>query len=833
MLGHAWRRLWATPIFTVFAVLSLALAVGVTTSIYSVLVSLTRNGLVVANGDRIGLIVGTDPIDGRRLTWRSVLSRADFEDLQREGSGLGPLAASAAFFQSVVGGSVSEVVSGEAVTGNYFSALGLTPDRGRLIQPIDDTAPARIVVVGHQFWRTRLAARPDVIGTTLHIGGEPFEVVGVAPEQFGGLANRIQANTSVWVPLGSTSMFPSNAAPPTDSTDRRRRQLTVFVVPEPSASLDALSAQISAIGSRLDTAYPIDMRRAGASAPVVQPRAWALRSVAAVTREIDSQFSRGETIIMVIVGLVLVVACTNLANLVLARGSSRVHELAVRRALGASRLRLVAQQLSESVWLTLMGATGAFIVTRLLLAWFTAASLPVSEAVVVQLEPHLDLPTLTLAGVSLLASLIVFGVAPAIQLTRAQLRPTLSMEGGSTGQTQWRTRRTLIAVQVMISLSFFLLAAFAVRTVDAEHTRPSGVDVDRLAIGTLNFHLPPWDEPRAQEAIDRLMLLVPSEPLLTSAAVLSGMPFGTNYTPAVNITRVDQPFLPGKTSYPFAALVAATPTVFSTLGVSINRGRGFDARDLPGGEAVAVLSEVAARQIFGTTDVVGRNFMMRNSRVSEPAPPTTLTVVGVASDTDTQRRGSRDAGLVYVPLTQHYEPFLAFVGRTTGDPAEVVDEMRSLAQRADANLVLDRPGTAALAVTGVYVLMDVASRLAGGLALLALLLGMAGLFGVLSHIVSRRTRELGLRIALGADRSQIQRLVLRDGLQPVVSGLIMGFLLAIPVRMLLRFSSPFSLEDALIFLLAPIPIIVSALLACYWPARRASRVDPNVALRDL
>ena len=214
MFRRAWLRLWATPVFAVFAVVSLALGVGVTTAIYSVVVSLTRNALTVPNGDRVGLMVGTDSLDARRHTWRSLISRADFEDLKLAASELGPLAASASFYQSVVDTSVSEAVIGEAVTGNYFVFLGLTPHLGRLIQPSDDAAPSRIVVIGHQFWRTRFARDAGIVGRSVRIGGEPFEIVGVAPEDFGGLTSPMQSGTAVWVPLSSTEMFPSGAAPP-------------------------------------------------------------------------------------------------------------------------------------------------------------------------------------------------------------------------------------------------------------------------------------------------------------------------------------------------------------------------------------------------------------------------------------------------------------------------------------------------------------------------------------------------------------------------------------------------------------------------------------------
>ncbi len=833
MFRRAWRRLWATPIFTVFAVLSLALGVGVTTAVYSVIGSVSRSGMAVPASGRIGVVVAN--VNGS-AAFRFALSRPDFDDLARMTTP-GPFAASAAFYQAISDDSMTEAASGEAVTGSYFTVLGVGPSLGRLIQPADDTAPSRVVVLGHRFWRTHFEADPGVVGRVVRIGGQPFEIVGVAAEEFGGLTGRFQPFTSIWVPLSSTSLFRSGASPPDDPGDRRRGQLSVIAAVPPGTTVEAMAAEVAAIGDRLDAAFPVARPPSEGADLQVVPRRWSVRALDAYNREMQGSFLTAEMAITAIVGLVLVVACTNLANLVLARGSSRIHEMAVRRALGASRVRLVGEQLMESAILAAMGSIGAFIVTRALLVWFRGASLPIGSGLVVQLDPTLDVATLTLAGMSVLASLVVFGLAPAVQLTRGPLRPALSAEGGSTGHMRWRTRRTLIAVQVMISLSFFLIAAFAVRVVQDERGRPSGVDVDRLAMGRLDFYLPPWNEPLARGAVDRLLALAPSQPGLESVAVLSGVPFGTTYTPGADVTTSDKPFLPGRTGYPFAVLIAATPSVFTTMGVPIVQGRGFDARDAPGSQLVAVLSATTARQLFGSTDVLGREFLLRpDARTSSDREGVrAATVIGVAGDTDTTRRGLRHNGVVYVPLTQHFESGLTLVGRTSGDPAALVATLKALVKRADPDLTLVNPNTAALTLTGVYVLLGVVSQFAAGLAVLALALGMAGLFGVLSHLVSRRTRELGVRMALGAEPRQIRQLVLGDGLQPVASGLTMGYLIAIAVRVLMRvaYDSPFTVSDALVFLLAPVPIVLAALLACYWPARRASRVDPNVALKDL
>jgi hypothetical protein len=413
----------------------------------------------------------------------------------------------------------------------------------------------------------------------------------------------------------------------------------------------------------------------------------------------------------------------------------------------------------------------------------------------------------------------------------------LAAEGGSAGSTRWRTRRGLIEAQVAISLSFFLIAAFAVRVVVAERTRPSGVDVDRLSLGMMSMHLHNWDESRAYAAIERILQGAATDPALQAVAVSSGMPFGINTTPTARLTTPDRPFGPPSTSndYPFAPLLAATPSIFETLGVRIVRGRAFDERDGTGTARVAVLSEAAARDLFGTADAVGRELLIRTQQGLDDSRVSPVTVIGVASDTDTQTRFSRDAGTVYLPLAQHFERGLLLVGRTAGEPMDIVLPLQRLARDADPDLVVDRLGPAAPQIAGAYVLVGVISRVAAGLAVLAMVLAMAGLFGVLSHLVARRTREMGVRMALGADAGRIRSLVMGDGLRPVVGGIAIGLIVGALVRFLLSrtYQNPVSMEDVLVFAAAPVPILLSGLVACYWPARRAARVDPNTALREL
>ena len=673
-----------------------------------------------------------------------------------------------------------------------------------------------------------------MVGRVVRLAGQPFEIVGVAPEGFSGLNDQAQAFTSIWVPLGSTSMFPSSAAPRTPS-DRRRRQLTM-IVPVPAEGLAVESVEMTAISERLDAAYPLAYQLADHGQQFPRPRAWSLVAFTDVLDESARGTARAVAVVMVIVGLVLVVACTNLANLVLARGAGRRHELAVRRALGASRWSLIREQLAETGLLAVLGGIGAFIVMRLLLYAFSAAPLPVAQSYVVQLDPRIDGTTLVITALSLLGALLVFGVGPAFQLTRVSVRSALATDGGSTAQPRWSTRRGLISLQVAISLAFFLISAFTIRIVVAERSRPSGIDIDHLAVGMLSLHLPPWDERAVRQLVERLTNADASAEGLESVAVSSGMPFGTTYTPIASVTSIDKPFLPGRDTYVSAPLLAASPSIFRTLARA-DRPRACVRRARHRGECARGGRQRTYRAA-GLWHCGGgrRDLLLRNGiNMSDATSVKALSVIGVAADTDTQHRDSREIGVVYLPLAQHYEPTLVLAGRTAGDPADAVPKLQALARRVDPDLVLDRPGPATLVLTGAYVLLDTVSDVAGGLAVLAMVLAMAGLFGVLSHLVAGRTREIGVRLALGAPPARLRWLILRDGLTPVAGGLVMGLLIGFLVRQGLSatYSAPLSTADAIVFALAPLPILASAIVACYWPARRASRVDPNVALREL
>ena len=818
------RRLRAAPGFTIFAAISLALGIGVTTSVHAVIASILWRPLPWPDPDR--LVVVTRTAEGRPA-WQSILSRGDFADLRSVGGPWARAEATATFGQALVDQErgLSELVRGEAVTGGYFQAIGLRPSAGRLLHPADDdpSAPA-VVVLGHTLWTTTLGSDSSVIGRTVRLGGHPFEVVGIAPPSFGGLSPEIQERSQAWVSLSNAWRFGGLFARP--ASDRSTRQLTAVARWPDGLPLEALSQAAAVVGRRLDEALPIDERAAG-GAPARRPRLWAAAPIA----DLAAPPLRGTMLgvfVIALVALLLVVACTNLANLVLARGASRHAELAMRHALGATRPRLVRELCVESALLAALGGLGAAVVVRVLLTWFTT-DVPVSSARVMRLEPVLSLPVVGLAAVSLLLALFVFGVGPALQLVRRDLRPSLVADGGRLARHGWRGRQRLVSWQVAISTTLFLVAAFCLRGVFAEARHDSGVDVDRLAIGTLPFYMAPWDEPRAREAVERVLEQVGQLPGVEAVAVSSGTPFGTTMTPFARLDSLES----GGPRDIDAMLMAASPDIFRTTGVTLRRGRLFDGRDTAAAPPVAVVSETAARDLFGNADAIGREMRLRGVTTRDRNPHV-VTIVGTVSDTDAQFVMHRKFGSVYVPFAQRYEVGLMLIARAADDPADLVGPLGAAVRRADADLVLGHPNTGPMVLTGMYVLIGILARTAAALALLTLGLSMAGLYGVLSQAVAGRTREIGVRVALGAEVGRIRRMVLRDGLKPVGLGVTLGIGLGLAVRAVIHALTPASVSaaDVYLFLFVPLPLVVAALLACYLPARRAAHVNPIVALKE-
>lgn len=822
-----WRRLKGSPAFTIFSILSLALGIGATTTIYAAVQAAIAPPSGVRDVDALVNIshapVGSGPIIG--------FSLPDFEDLARRQTTLDGVVAFRHLGQTLSAGGSSRTGFGELVGGNYFQLLGVNAALGRTLQPQDDRPGAPLVVVlGHDVWQGMFGGRPDVIGQPVTLNGLVFEVVGVAPRDFRGLFNNGLVPSLGWVPLSTAPLFPALDA--TDRwADRDSRWLFVRGRLREGSSLVRVRSEVTAIATQLDAEHPIglDITDPRFRSPYNISRPWTTR----LTRDVpinEGAMRVAHPVVwalMSAVAIVLLVACSNLANLMVARGSVRRHELAVRLALGASRWRLLREGVVETLILAVAGGALGVGIARLLLVML---SRPVSigNGGTVALAPRLDPAVVGAALFATLLALLVAGVVPAWVSSRADVRSALASDGSSAALPRWRGRRLLITAQVAVSVTLLAVAALFVSQVSAESRLDGGIDLDRFAVASVDFSTQQYDEVRTRHTVDRLLAEVSRRPGIEAVAVSSGLPFGST-TPGASVRGPD-----GNT---MAQFVATTSDIFRTIGVSIVSGRAFDERDRAAGEPVVIVTESTARGLFARTDVVGQQIEVERRRwVGQAAQPARLrTIVGVVSDSDSGIAGRRDQGVVYLPFAQQFEGRLVVSARAVGDPGAIVGEVRGAIVAVDPDLGITEIGMARAIVGPSNLFGQVAAVVSTLLGAFGLILALAGLYGVLSHVVSRRSREIGLRLALGATPGGILRLVTREGLSPVLLGVVAGGVLAVIARLAMQpmFSRLLPTADWVALGLVPVLLLLAGALACYFPARRAARVDPNVALRQV
>ena len=823
-LKFAARRLIATPLFSIFAVLSLAIGVAVTTVVYSIVDSMFFRDPGVHDPARVALFV--TPADGRVIN--AALSYPDFLDVRAAQRSFISISASESLFPTVGSGAATEVLPVEAVDGAYFLTFGITATVGRTIEPQDDSG-ARVAVVSDWMWRTRFARDPKVVGRTVRIAGQSFEIIGVAEPQFEG--PRTLPATRLWIPLtagsalhGAVSDLPRSSPPAGRRTidPREERRLLVFGRLASSSTEESASAELEALAHSLDAAFP---PAAAKNTSGASWRRWRARSLETIANE-DDGTNRFGLMLVALVGLVLAVACTNLANLVLARGTIRQQEFTVRSALGAPRWRLVREQCAESLLLAVAGAAASYAAFETLRALTTTEfsfPMPMGGLLTLSIHPVLNASAVSVAGVCVLLSLVVFGLEPALQLTRtADLRGALADTGGNVGTPRVKRQRMLVRWQVAISAGFFIIATMFVRYTVAEARHDSGVEIDRLAIAVLNFRAQEWDDGRVRRALEHAQREIDREPAIGSASFSNGLPFG------LQSMRVAVSTTAGAAST--ATGIAATPAIFQTLGIPLVHGRGFGDRDRASGAPVVVVSEFTARSLFGTADAVGRLVTVRR----QGASTLDATVIGVAANTDVGRLFGEPRPFVYLPAALEPEPLIVVTARSTGDPTIAVRALSDALRRADPDLAIDLISTGRTVLAAPYVVLRAAGLTALALGGLTLLLSMVGLFGIQSHVVLHRTREIGLRMSIGATAAQIRRMVLTDGYRPVVDGLILGLFGGLAGRAIVRGYLAIDVQILDPWMaVVPLPLIAAAFSACYFPARRAARVDPNVALRRI
>jgi len=815
----ALRRLRAAPGFTVFAIASLALAIGFTTVAYSAVRTLMWRPLAVPHADSL---IGIR--NGRRVQAASWL---DFQDFRQQQTSFSAVAASLDFPAAVGAGTGSQTLRGEAVSGAYFEVVGVRALQGRLLTDADEASSARVVVVSEYFWRKNLQGDRAPVGRILKLGGEPFELVGVIDGGFHGLDPFYP--DSIWVPVSALSSNSEAFRLPRSVFDRRDVALfDVWARLRKTADFGHASAEVALIGRRLDAAYPLDPSRTAG-------RQWRLQPDGAMTPDNETR----DTIVFMILGglgAVLLIACTNLANLALASGTSRAQEITVRYALGASRWQLVRAQLLETLIIVMAGGFLG-IVVMLTAVGYWAVDLAFAPGLALRF-PEVDASVFVASLSGMVLALGVFGLWPAMQSTRADIRSGLG--AGPAASPKWALHRSIVAWQVCGSVALLLVTFLTVKVIQTSgRGMVSRTAHGDLALAEVDFGLNGQDEAHMRLSAAAILEGARGHGGVRAVAASNALPFGWfTFRPRDVVSIGPDERTDAEHGAVRTPIIAATPSFFSTVGMHVLKGRDFTAGDDAAAPPVLIVSEAAARALFRTTDVVGTTVYLRQNGNADgrPSELITLHIVGVCNDEPTPFAKDAPRPVAYVPFAQRYQKNASILFLARGETPEYgVAALRSSVQRLDPDLAITIAGTGNVVLDGPMLLLRIIIAMTTALGTLALVLSMAGLFGVLSHVVTKRTREIGIRLALGAERSDIFRLILGDGVRPVVKGLVFGLGIGVAARLTVRayVVTDVSALDPLPLLLLPVPFTIAGVIASYLPAARASRVDPNVALRDL
>jgi predicted permease len=819
-LRHVLRALWRAPLFSVVAVTTLALGIGVGSTLFSFVDAALLRPLPVERPDELFAVFSSWPGEAY-----STSSLPDLRDLQA-GVGGAELFGHATALAVVQEGGRSRMLVGAMVTGDAFRILGIGAAAGRLLQPADDAGPGapRVVVVGHDFWRRQLGGDPAAVGRVLRLNGYPYEVVGVAPAGFHGLMPGLVAN--FFVPAvrvdeidaaGQIHSLPGDAAA---SLRERRgyRWLWVTGRLEPGGSQARVEAEAAAVMSRLAAEHPLtnDRRRVVVTAP----------GDVRLHPDVDRIVTAAAVVLLGSVALLVVVVSANLANMVLSRALARQRDVAIRLALGSGPGRVLRQLLLESLVVSLAGAAAGLLVARLATAWLLRAMPPLPIEIGLSVGTDLRVAAFAVALGTL--SALVCGLLPVRQTLRRDLVADLR-DGARTSEgpaRAWSLRNLLVVSQVALSMVLLVAATLLVRSLLHARAAEVGIDAGRIAAVAVDVSLAGFDDARAAAFLERLRDAAAAEPDVAAAALATRVPLDVNVH-FVELYPEGGAIRPGEQGIA-TDTTAVDPGYFAALGVPLVAGRGFDGRDAAGTPATAVVNQEMARRHWGSAQAaLGRT--LRVGRVD--APPT--TVVGVVGDHKVRAVAEAQRPLVHFALAQQPSRHVYLLARSRGaDAAQLAERLRRLALTIDPDAAVPQTTTlAGFAAVSLYPVRTAATLLAA-FAALALGLASVGLYGVIAYSVARRQREMGIRLAVGADRRDLVRLVVARGMRLLGGGLLAGAVLAaLATRLLGGVLHGVGALDPVSFLSAAAVLATAGWLANAVPAARAAATDPAVVLR--
>ncbi len=803
-LRFALRMLRRSPGFAVLAILCLTLGIGANAAVFSWMEGLLfRPYPMVANQERLVALTGTTSSDRTGLSW------PDFQDLQRNCTLF-----DTSFVSKITGTTLSigdraQVVTGSIVSANYFNTLGIHPILGRAFDSSEDVGRSAhpVTVISYQLWKERFGGDPQIIGKTQRMDGVIHTIIGVAPEGFYGTF--VGWAMKFWVPASMEDTFEAGGY---KLEDRGERWIEAYGRLKPGVTLEQAQQEVSAVAKRLEADYPATNRGHGI-------KLWPLWQTP--FNNAGNLLPTLETMLVVVV-FVLLIACANVGNLLLVRSFARRHEITVRVAVGAGRGRLLQQLLIEGLVLSALAATGGLLIAR----WCShllVLLLPVRNGNAMHLPGEMDWRVMALsAGVCLVATLL-FALVPAIQASKIDLAGTLrsEMAGVARGRGKSWVRSSLVIVQV--SLCFILLvgAGLLLQSLKKIRSDSPGFSTDGVLVTAVNLVASGYDAQRAKSFHDELIDHVRGLPGVESAALARQTPLGYGTFSSAPIA-VDG-YQPPPSEQPSADYNQVGPGYFATIGIPLVSGREFTRSDNETAAPVAIVNETMAARYWAGKDPVGERVQAKGQW---------LQIVGVARTSKYYSMRELPKPFFYVPLRQNFSAGAALTIRTKLRPEILAAALSRELKAMDPNLALYEVISLQEQVDRSTSAQKVAFTLTGTLGGLALVLAAIGLYGVMSYTVSQSTRELGLRMALGARSSELFRLVISRGLALTFGGIFLGAALAVGLTRLLGYLLyKVSPRDPLAFGYAFLVLTIVSLIACFLPAWRATRVDPIVALR--
>ena len=813
---HGARVLSKSPGFSAVAILSLALGIGANTTIFTVVNAILLHPLPVKD---ISQVVELDTIDtkthvGFANATKLGLSFRNFQDYQKQNEVLSGLSCILPTPLTWSGGAEARQVNGTMVSANYFDVLGLQPAAGRFFLPDEDTKLSgnNVAVISYSFWANKLGADPNEVGKTLTLNAMPYTVIGVAPKGFKGTFTFGSAE-QIWVP---TSMHPQILTGFAEEFFNDRRFLNAHAVGrlKPGIGINQAEASLKTIASQLEKDFPKDNGgRSIALTPLTE---------AAVGANQHDQIALAGTMMMTVVGLVLLIACANLANLLLARAARREREMGLRAALGASRPRLIRQMLTECILLSLIGGAAglALAYAGRTILWSFRPPFIQADSIDLSLDSNVLIFTL---GISLLTGLL-FGVAPAFKASVPDLADTLKLggRGGSIGWGRNKLRSLLVVSEIALSLVALVGAGLFIRSMrDAQKMDP-GFESKNLFMLAFDLGALHYDEGHGQQFLRAAVERASATPGVKAAAIASNFPLGGGFARTVFPEGEDE-----STGYrgTLTQLDDITTGYFDALRIPLLRGRLFTDADRKETASVAIINEAMAKKFWPDKDAIGKRFHFFGD--------TTLReVVGIARNSVVNAIGEVPVPLVYLPVSQDYAPAATLQVQTSGKPEPVIASVRAQIQSLEPNLAITNVQTIVEIIDQGLWAPEMGAALLTVFGGLAMVLAALGVYGVLAYSVTQQTREIGIRMAMGAEGRDVLGLVVGQGLKLAGAGVALGILVALGLtRQLSSLLFGVSAYDPLTYGGVTLILVIVALLACYIPARRATRVDPLVALR--